>query len=52
LAHGAEPTRSQFIPQDCIVDRLQSSRAEGGVDAKGSIDNLLGDGVLVHGGLL
>ncbi len=40
--------RAQFIRQDGFVDGFQEPRAKSSVDSKSSIDNLFGDGILIH----
>lgn len=49
-ARGAKPTLRKFISQHGVIDGFQHARQERGVDAKGSIDDLPGDGVPGHKG--
>jgi hypothetical protein len=51
LADRPKSTLSQFIGEYRMINRFQQSWSQGGVDAKGGIHDLFGDGVLCHGGL-
>lgn len=48
LASDAQPAFFQLVGQGRLLDRLQQSRTEPGVHAKGCIDDLLSHGILVH----
>ena len=51
-ADRSDSTLSKFIGEHGMVNRFQYSWSEGGVDAKGGVHDLLGDGILSHGGFL
>jgi hypothetical protein len=52
LAHRSESTLNKFIGEDCMVNRFQQAWSQGGVDAKGGVQDLFGNGVPSHGSFL